>query len=226
MTLSEQLAAFKSEFAKSAPEGRVALYEAKIAELAADFARREPVGVGQGAPDFTMPNARGGTVTLSDLLREGPVVLTFYRGGWCPYCNLQLRAYQEFLPDFQALGARLVAVSPQNPDNSLSTAEANALSFEVLSDVGNHVARDYGLAYTLPVELQEALTSVNKILPEINGDGGWDLPVPATFVIDADGRIALAHLDIDYRERLDPEAILAALKLIGGTAAYPSAGSR
>jgi len=216
MKLSESLAAFKAEFAVKAPEGRVALYEAKIAELMAEFARRDPAKVGDQAPDFTLPDAQGGQVSLTDLLREGPVVLTFYRGGWCPYCNLQLRAYQDFMAGFQALGARLVAVSPQTPDNSLSTAEANALSFDVLSDVGNHVARDYGLAYTLPVELQEALTSVNKILPDINGDGEWDLPVPATFVIDGDGRIALAHLDIDYRERLDPEDIVAALKQLGG----------
>jgi peroxiredoxin len=212
MGLSEQLAAFKAEFARTAPAGRPALYEAKIEELRSSFARAEAAGTGDTAADFSLPDARGGSVSLSYLLRSGPAVVTFYRGGWCPYCNIQLRTYEAALPQIKALGASLVAISPQLPDSSLSTAETNALTFPVLSDVGNHVARSFGLVYALPEELRAALRSNNKALPGINGDETWELPVPATYVIAADGRVALAYIDVDYRKRLEPDAILAALK--------------
>lgn len=212
MALEQELAAFQAEFARTAPEGRVALYEAKIEDLRATFAQEQAIGVGDKAPDFALPGVDGRQILLDDLLRQGPVVLTFYRGGWCPYCNLQLRAYQAALPEFAALGARLVAVSPQLPDNSLDTAEKNGLTFDVLSDIGNAVARSYGLVYALPPELREALRSNGKALSSINGDESWELPVPATYVIGTDGRVLIASLHIDYRTRLEPDAILAALR--------------
>jgi len=212
MELEQQLAAFRAQFARTAPAGRPALYEAKIEELRASFALEAAIGTGGQAPDFVLPDVHGNAVSLSGLLRRGPAVVTFYRGGWCPYCNIQLRAYQAILPQITALGARLAAISPQLPDGSLSTAEANALTFDVLSDVGNRAARSFGLVYALPEELREALRSNNKALPGINGDDSWELPVPATYVIAPDGNVALAHLDVDYRNRLEPDAIVAALK--------------
>jgi peroxiredoxin len=153
MSLEQELAAFKAEFSGTAPAGRAALYEAKIEELRADFALERAVNIDEIAPDFALPNAVGKLIVLKDLLRSGPVVLTFYRGGWCPYCNIQLRAYQSILSQMSALGARLVAISPQLPDSSLDTVHKNALTFDVLSDVGNEVARDYGLVYSLPEEI-------------------------------------------------------------------------
>jgi peroxiredoxin len=212
MGLEQQLAAFKAEFARTAPAGRPALYEAKIEELRASFAFEAAVGTGDQAPDFLLPDVQGDTVSLSTVLRRGPAVVTFYRGGWCPYCNIQLRAYQAVLPEITALGGRLVAISPQLPDRSLSTAEANELTFDVLSDVGNRVARSFGLVYALPEELREALRSNNKALPGINGDESWELPVPATYVIAPDRRVALGYIEVDYRTRLEPNAILASLK--------------
>lgn len=165
------------------------------------------------APNFRLPNAQGGSVELYALLRQGPVVLTFYRGQWCPYCNLELRAYQNLLPQLQALGASLLAVSPQTPDNSLSTMEKNDLNYPVLSDVGLHVARAYGLAFDLPPELVELYQRQwNNDLVKWNGaGGGWSLPIPATYVIDQDARIALAYVDPDFRDRLEPETVLARL---------------
>jgi peroxiredoxin len=212
MGLEQQLAAFKTEFAHAAPAGRSALYEAKIEELRASFAMEAAIGVGDQAPDFVLPDAQGKMLSLSHLLGSGPAAVTFYRGGWCPYCNIQLRAYQAALPEMIALGARLVAISPQRPDGSLSTAETNELTFDVLSDVGNTVARRFGLVYALPEELRAALRSNNKALPGINGDESWELPVPAVYLIARDRRVALAAIDVDYRNRLEPEAILAALK--------------
>ena len=212
MGLQQQLDAFKAEFARTAPAGRPALYEAKIEELRASFALERAIRTGDQAPEFTLPDPREKEVSLAVLLEAGPAVITFYRGGWCPYCNIQLRAYQAVLPKMTALGARLVAISPQLPDGSLSTAEANELSFAVLSDVGNSVARNFGLVWSLPEELRAALRSNNKALPGINGDDSWELPVPATFVIARDGRVALAAIDVDYRNRLEPDAILTALR--------------
>jgi peroxiredoxin len=212
MALQSQLDAFKAEFARTAPAGRAALYEAKIEDLRASFALERAIRTGDQAPDFTLPNPQGRPVSLGTLLEAGPAVVTFYRGGWCPYCNIQLRAYQAVLADISALGARLVAISPQLPDGSLSTAEANELTFDVLSDVGNRVARSFRLVWSLPEELRAALRSNSKALPDINGDDTWELPVPATYVIVRDRRVALAAIDVDYRKRLEPDAILSALR--------------
>jgi len=212
MGLEQELAAFKAEFSRTAPAGRAALYDAKIEELRADFALASAVGVDEAAPDFALPNSAGKSIVLKELLRSGPVILTFYRGGWCPYCNIQLRAYQSVLPQIGASGARLVAISPQLPDNSLDTADKNALTFDVLSDVRNEVARSYGLVYSLPEEIRAALRSNNKSLPLINGDESWELPVQATYVIGRDQHVALAYIEVDYRKRLEPEALLKCLK--------------
>lgn len=212
MSLEHELASFKAEFSRTAPAGRAALYEAKIEELRADFALASAVGADEAAPDFALPNAAGKSIVLKELLRSGPVILTFYRGGWCPYCNIQLRAYQSVLPQISASGARLVAISPQLPDNSLDTANKNALTFDILSDVRNEVARNYGLVYSLPEEIRAALRSNNKALPSINGDQSWELPVPATYVIARDQHVALAYIEVDYRKRLEPEALLTCLK--------------
>jgi len=212
MGLQQQLDVFKVEFARTAPAGRPALYEAKIEELRASFALERAIRTGDEVPDFTLPDPQGRNVSLGALLEAGPVVVTFYRGGWCPYCNIQLRAYQAILPEISALGARMVAISPQLPDGSLSTAEANELTFDVLSDVGNRVARTFGLVWSLPEELRAALRSNNKALPDINGDDSWELPVPGTYVVARDGRVALAAIDVDYRNRLEPDAIVNTLR--------------
>src|SRR5215469_10157180 len=158
---------------------------------------------GDRAPNFRLPNAKGGSVELDALLRRSPVVLSFYLGQWCPYCSLELRAYQKSLPQLQVLGARLVAVSPQTLDHTLSTAEKYDLAYPVLSDVGLHVARAYGVAYDVSEELVELFRQSNNNLVKWNGEGGWSLPIPATYVIGEDGCIVLAYVDPDFRNRLD-----------------------
>jgi peroxiredoxin len=212
MELDQELAAFRAEYERTAPAERVALYDAKVEELRATFPIGNVLAVGQQPPEFVLPSASGRMVSLSEVLREGHAVVVFYRGGWCPYCNIQLRTYQRLLPELAQLGASLVAISPQLPDGSLSTAERNALDFAVLSDAGNGVARSFGLVYPLPEVLREALRSVDKALPDINGDDSWELPVPATFVIAKDGRTIFSHVDIDYRSRCTPDVVLSALR--------------
>jgi peroxiredoxin len=219
MTLKEELDARRAQFMQTAGEQKVAAYQRGVDELAASGAAARAVGKGEAAPDFTLPNARGEQVALSKVLAMGPVVLTFYRGGWCPYCNLQLRAYQKALPEISALGASLVAVSPESPDKSLSTAEKNALEFEVLSDVKGEAGRAYRLFFDLSDELKALYNAGGNDLSKWNADGEWHLPMPATYVIGTDGRVALAFVDPEYRNRLEPAEIVAALRGLGRKAA-------
>jgi peroxiredoxin len=184
-----------------------------IASGAAEHALKE----GEQAPDFTLPDALGQPVTLSHLLQQGPVVLTFYRGAWCPYCNLELHAYQRALPQIQALGATLIAISPQTPDHSLSMVEKRALSFTVLSDVGNVVARRFGLAFTIDAAVRAAHRRVGADLPAFNGDESWELPMAGTYIVDQAGTVRLAFVDPDFMHRLDPSVIIARLNELPGS---------
>jgi len=185
--------------------------EAALAEVAASGVA-SGLAVGDRAPGFTLPDALGRDVSLAELLSAGPVVLQFYRGEWCPYCNLHLRALQEALPEIRKRGASLVAISPQSPDHASSLTEQAELEFDVLSDVDQHVIRDYRLQFTLPADLQSVhLDALGLDLRAQSADGSWSLPVPATFVINADGRIAAASVEVDYRARLEPALILEAL---------------
>ena len=169
-TLGEQLAA---------PE-RVAMMEAATADLRASDIEARALKAGDKAPDLTLPDALNRPVRLSTLWAEGPLVLIFYRGGWCPYCNLELRAWQQQLPALQRLGGQLVAVSPQTPDNSLSTAEKNELAFPVLSDSALQAGTGFGVAFEMPPELIELYSRVGNDLAVLNGNSRWVLPVPAT----------------------------------------------
>jgi peroxiredoxin len=167
---------------------------------------------GDKAPEFVLPDARGREVRLADLLGESRVVLVFYRGAWCPYCNLQLSAFQARLDEIKAAGAELVAISPQTPDNSLSLAEKAELTFTVLSDAGNAVAERYGLRWELSEQDKELYAGVGIDLNETNGDDSMSLPASATFVVNQDGTLAYASVSGDYRFRVGPEEVLAALR--------------
>jgi len=215
MNLKQELSRERDHWASVLDAPTVALMNRTNDSLRAPEILGRALQEGDHAPNFRLPDAQGGSIELNALLKRGPVVLVFYRGQWCPFCNLELRAYQKLLPQLQALGSSLLAVSPQTPDNSLSTAEKNELAYPVLSDVGLHVARAYGLAFDLPPELVQLYQRQwNNDLVKWNGEGGWSLPIPATYVIGRDARIVLAHVDPDYRERLEPEAVLACLRTL------------
>ena len=170
------------------------------------------LGVGAEAPDFALPDATGREVRLSDLLAEGPVVLTFYRGAWCPYCNTQLRDYQDILGEIEEAGATLVAVSPQTPDGSMTTVQRNGLAFPVLSDVGNAVSRRYGLVFEVDGQTRERYQAVGVDLTAVNGTDAWELPVPATYVIGPDGTVGAAFVEADYTQRASARQVLDALR--------------
>jgi peroxiredoxin len=189
-------------------EGRIAasINEVRTTGVAPGLA------VGDRAPLFTLPDARGNQVSLADRLASGPVVLAFYRGEWCPYCNIYLRTLQAVLPDIRNYGASLIAISPQTPDHSLSMAEKAELEFDVLSDADQRVIRDYRLQFELPDDLQAIHLDVFGLdLRLQTADASWTLPVPATFVINEQGTVVAADVDADYRRRMEPSDLLAAL---------------
>jgi len=209
--LATELAAKKASFAERASDEIKTLYadgiQAVVDAGVIDQARK----MGDDAPGFTLQNQEGTEVSLGSLLEDGPVVLMWYRGGWCPYCNLTLRAYQERLDEINAMGATLVALTPELPDKSLSTAEKEGLGFQVLSDVGNGVAREYGVVF----ELTEGVKANYERafgLSQYNGDDSGELPLAATYVIGRDGVIRWAFLDADYRNRAEPADVIEALE--------------
>ena len=195
----------------------------KFSIVAGDMDRVQSSGVldhalkvNDAAPEFTLPDAFGHEISLETLLARGPVVLSFYRGEWCLFCNLELRALQESLPRMQELGATLVAISPEKPEGGIAVTEKNKLTFPVLSDFNNTVARQFGIVFQVGDELQDLSKNVFKNdLALRNGEDSYQLPVPATFVIDADGIVRFAHVDVDYMTgRAEPEEVMAALKAI------------
>ena len=189
-----------------------------IQRSAAELAERLPdpgLKVGERAPDFTLPNAHGMPVTLSEQLAKGPVVLSFYRGAWCPYCNLELKALHGALPRFERLGAHLIAITPQQPDKSLEQVNKDGYPFEILSDLDSAVMRDYRLYFKVPKALSTLYQDRFGLdLATYNGTGRYELPVPGTFVIDKQGIVRAAFADTDYKRRMEPADIIATLRTL------------
>ncbi len=206
-----ELEAFREKSSKTVPPDRLRSYEQGIEEVRKSGLAEKALKVGDRAPDFELPGPAGKKVKLSERLARGPVVVTWYRGGWCPYCNIALRGFHRSLPEIRAAGASLVAISPETPDNSMTTVEKNHLDFDVLSDNGNRVARAYGVAYKIPRVVAEQFKG-RLDLARYNGDDSSTLPLGATYVIDRDGIIRYAFVAPDYRRRAEPSDVIAALR--------------
>ena len=211
-SLTQQLADYKAGFIQRVPPERLAMMEGATADLKATGIETQALQVGDQAPDITLPDATGRLVRLADLWKENVTVLIFYRGGWCPYCNLELRAWQKQLDALTQLGGKLIAISPQTPDNSLSTAEKNELAYPVLSDSALTAAHGFGIAFEMPQPLIDLYSKVGNDLPVLNGNGRWALPLPATYVVGRDGVIQFAHIESDYRMRAEPTDVLHAME--------------
>ena len=212
-TLSEQLEAYRAGWRARVPAERQAAMDTHVAALMATGINRTARQVGDDAPAIRLPDQHGVLFDVAGLLAKGPVVVTFYRGGWCPFCNLELKAYQKVLPRLAAAGASLVAISPETPDHATDTASKNELSFPVLSDVGQVVARGFGIHYAFTEELRAVYNGFKLDIPGRNGSpDDWSLPLSATYVIVPDGKILFADTRTDYRERTDPEEVLRLLE--------------
>jgi len=188
------------------------------AEVKASGIENRALGVGARMPDFELPNQHGVRRRFSDYLKESPVVLNIYRGGWCPYCNLEMKALHDALPQIEARGARLVGMAPETPDNAMATAERHRIRIDILSDASNQVAERLGLVFELPSYLRPIYQGLGIELPAYNGDESFKLPVPATYIVRQDGTVAHAFVNADYTQRMEPADIVAHLEALAAAA--------
>jgi peroxiredoxin len=212
LPLQAKLDAFKKEFeTKLAPASVVELLHRATDELIEAGAADNALRAGDIAPVFTLFDADGNLVSSQDLLAKGPLVVSFYRGIWCPYCNLDLAALEETRGEIEARGASLVAISQQTPISSRKSQRQNGLAFPILSDKGGIVAEEFGIRWTLPEYLREVHRALGADLVQFNGEDSWTLPMPARYVIGQDGVIAYAEVNADYTQRPDPANIFPVL---------------
>jgi peroxiredoxin len=216
-TIQEQSADFAASVATKLPLQVAQVFAAEQQRWREEGVPAGGVAAGDVLEDFTLPDATGKPVSLSEILADGPAVVVFYRGGWCPYCNIALRTYQaELLPELAALGVRLVAISPQSPDQSLSTTEKAELSFTVLSDAGARVARRLGIAFQPAERVLAAQRELGLDLTQVNADGSPDLPMPTVLIVNQDRTVRFADTRADYTARTEVGDILDALSRDGG----------
>lgn len=215
MSLTEQLAELKAQNLTRIPDDAQKVMFADLEKLAQSGLVEGAPKKGEALKDFTLVNQNGEPRNLAALQKNGPVVVTFYRGGWCPYCNLELRAYQQVLQEITASGATLVAITPELPDASMTTVEKNELGFEVLTDTNSDYAREIGIVFTVSEVLRPIYESFGINLEAHNGKGQFDVPLAATFVVGTDGTIAYAFVAADYTLRADPADVVNVLNTLG-----------
>lgn len=206
VTLNDQLKMMR-ETSKLPPEKK------KVMEEAADKLRKSHIAekalkVGDTMPDFSLPNAAGKKIQLSSVLKKGPAIIAFYRGSWCPYCNVQLNSYQQHLSEFKKRKATLLAITPEKRDLSVETAKAKKIEFDILTDKDNQLAQKLGLVFGLPAELKALYQQFGIDLEKSQGNPEWKLPVPATYVVQGDRKITYAFVDTDYTQRAEPAELL------------------
>ena len=212
MSLKAQIDAYNVQKDAKLPADVLALMNTTNEELITQHIKDNALQIGQKVENFSLANHNGENIELADLLKKGPVIISFYRGGWCPYCNLELKALNDYLPQFKTQSAQLIAISPQLPDETLSTAQKNDLEFDVLCDVSNKVAEQFGLLFTLDERIQALYTQFGIDFEHYYGDKSFKLPLPATYVINQEGVITYAFLSEDYTLRAEPIDVMTALE--------------
>lgn len=216
MPLQEQLDIVREQELARTPPQILAVQEKAFAHLVSTGVADHTLDVGDRAPDFALPDVHGKVVELQALLSGGPVILNFFRGGWCPFCSMELRAYQNVIERIEEIGASLVAISPETPEQLREAAVENELSFAVLSDRANETARRYGLVYRLPEALRQVYEGFGLDLPARQGNDRFELPIPATYLVDEKGRIRRAYANLDQTQRAEPEDFLQGLREVRG----------
>lgn len=214
-TLKDQLKQKSDEAGKRFPPEMLKTMRDAVQTVRDTGIEKSAKQVGDKALDAELTGWNGKTVKLSEMWSEGPVVLMWYRGGWCPYCNLQLRAMQQELKAIEGAGAKLIVLTPELPEKAKETAEANDVSFVALHDKNNATARKYGLVFELPESILP-LYRDQLHLADVNGNDAMELPLSAVYVIDTDGKIRYAFLDADYTQRAEPADVVAAVKQVAG----------
>lgn len=210
--LAERLLELRARIAQYVrPENQV-INERTIEWLKSSNAIQQVLPTGSIAPCFTLTDYRGRSISSADLLSSGPLVIVFFRGRWCPFCVAQLESWKDAFADLASAGAQIVAISPQTVHQNSLTADQHKLPFQLLTDVGNAVAKQFGIAYRVPAEQEQLYRSSFVNLPHINGDDSWQLPLAATFLISQSGTALATYVSADYRERTDPADVLAALQ--------------
>jgi len=212
MLLKDEIQKMQEAMLPQIPGDVLKLILGKTEELVNSGIAERTLTEGDEIPQINLPNAVGKTIDVNSLLKEGPLVINFYRGAWCPYCNLELNALQKALPEIKSLDAQLIAISPNTPDNSISSIEKHGLEFEVLTDAGNNIAKEFRLVFNLAEELRPIYQQFNFDIPKYNGDESWELPIPATYIVNTDGKIAHAFVNADYTQRMEPTEIINKLK--------------
>jgi peroxiredoxin len=211
--LIDEIKKYKEAFKQKAPLEVQEMMLAATKKLEDASISKNALTVGAMAKEIKLPNALGNEVSLFDTLEENDfVVVSFYRGSWCAYCNLELKALQGINEELKQLGAKLIAVSPQSPDASMSTKEKNELEFEVLSDNSNLIAKEYGLVFSLAEEIRPIYLSFGIDLPATNKEDSYEIPMPATYVINKNKEIIFSFIDEDYTKRCEPQDILEAIR--------------
>lgn len=212
-TLRARLEEIQANTKKYVPAEKLAITDRAIEEVRQSGLAQRVLPVGAKAPEFELEDGDGKTFRSAEALSRGRLVISFYRGRWCPYCVAELESLQAVLPQLQQAGGSLAAMSPQIPKQSYFTADQHQLRFPVLSDPGNRVARQFGLVYRLPQELEQLYRAIFINLPLANGDQSWELPLPATYILERDGRVLYAFADPDHMRRAEPAELLERLRL-------------
>lgn len=209
--LKDKIDAYNAAKQEKVPAEILATMAEATEELKRSGIEDRALKTGDIMPDFELPNQHGERRRLSDYLAKSPVVLNIYRGGWCPYCNMEMKALHDALPEIESHGARLVGLAPETPDKAISTAERHGIAIDILSDAGNKVAEQMGLVFQLPQALRPIYEKFGTDLVAYNGDDSFKLPVPATYIIGQDGVIVYDFVNADYTVRLEPSEIVARL---------------
>lgn len=211
MSIRYQLKKINEQFQENASPKAISILGKSAEKLAKLRIEETALKVGDRIPSFTLKNAVGEHIDSADLLEDGPLVINFYRGAWCPYCNVELNGYQDILENIHSKGAQLVAISPELPDNSLSLIEKHELKYEILTDLNNDLAKELGLVFSLDTELKSLYKDFGIDLESAHGNQNYELPVPATYVIDETGTVIMSYVNVDYTDRLEPEEVLTVL---------------
>jgi len=209
---------YNAQKLKQVPQEILQTMAQATADLKATGIEDRALRAGDPLPDFELPNQHGELRRFSDYLQQGPVVLNVYRGGWCPYCNLEMKALHDALPEIKAQGALLVGMAPETPGKATATAERHRIRIDILGDAGNRVAERLGLVFTVPEELRPIYHGLGIDIPAYNGDESFKLPVPATYIVRPDGIVAHAFVNADYTQRMEPAEIVRRLEAFASAA--------